>query len=675
MRKLILACLTSLLSFSLIFLFVSSNSIPTQEEYFSQERYVPNEVLVKFNEDVNKSFVQDAINSVQGKVITYLGEEISPSLWEPDISSCRSFRLSPALFHIKVPEAIGTEQAIYLLKLNPLVEYAEKNIILHLCEEPDDDYFYKQWGLHNTGQAGGTTDADIDAPEAWDISTGHTGIRVAVIDSGVEYDHEDLEDNIWINELEFGGEPGEDDDENGFIDDVYGWDFYQDDNDPMDKNGHGTHVAGIIGAKGNNGKGITGVNWNVSIMVLKAGDSSIEVADAISAIEYAVENGARLSNLSFGGYVYNSSLYNAIEDAGEDDNHLFIAAAGNDEEDVDETPHYPACFDLPNIISVAATSNKDELSNFSNYGDNSVDLGAPGGWRTDPSYPDDDIYSTWLNDSYEYKKGTSMATPHVTGVAALILSVSPSYTYSQVKDSILNNVDELDSLSGMVASEGRLNAFKAVFLNAPSNLNAWPTAYNQINLSWQDNSGNENGFRIYRGTTPSQLSEIETVGENTTYFQDKTCSIGTTYYYQVTAYAAQGESAPSNTANATIPTGTPAAPSDLRGIYGANEVMLRWDDNANNEALFSIERKTDWDPWEEIDTAGPNATMYWDSDLPYADILYYRVRAYNQYGYSSYSNTARVICPEAHGLSLDITHAKKIVDSGERVGYIYKVKK
>jgi lysyl endopeptidase len=206
---------------------------------------------------------------------------------------------------------------------------------------------------------------------------------------------------------------------------------------------------------------------------------------------------------------------------------------------------------------------------------------------------------------------------------------------------------------------------------APSDLIATPTAYNQINLSWQDNSYNEDGFKIERGTSPTQLLQIATVGIDQNYYHDKSCQMGVTYYYRVRAYNTDGNSSYSNTASATIPTGVPAAPSNLRGICGAFEVQLTWHDNSSNEAMFPIERKTDWDPWEEIGAAGPNDTIYYDRELPYAEILYYRIRAYNQYGYSSYSNIARVVCIGYPLFSLKIIPSKAIIKSGESITYTY----
>jgi len=273
--------------------------LPTRSKSFDvQEEYVSNEVLVKFKRGTDINDIRFAINSIQGKIIKCSGDEISLSSWNPENSASRSFRLDPNLLHIKVPDFIGTEYAIYLLNQNPYVEYAEENSIGHLCEvEPSDPYFGLQWALKNTGQGEATEEADIKATFAWDYFTGNPDVVVAVIDSGIIILHEDLwMENIYFNE----NDPinGQDDDNNGYTDDFHGWDFVDGDNCPNDGTGHGTHVAGIIGAKGNNSKGIAGVNWNVKIMVLRVADGNgdVTIKRAVDALDYATENGAHLSN-------------------------------------------------------------------------------------------------------------------------------------------------------------------------------------------------------------------------------------------------------------------------------------------------------------------------------------------------------------------------------------------
>lgn len=329
---------------------------------------------------------------------------------------------------------------------------------------PNDPYFSQKWGLNNTGQAvngkpPGVSDADIDAAEAWSVGAGSSDTVVAVLDSGVDISHPDLRNNVWVN-------PGEipdnevDDDGNGYVDDVHGWDFINNDNTVYDSpslDEHGTHVAGIIAAEGNNDIGATGVAWRARIMPLKfISGSTGSVSNAIDALGYAVAEGVEVSNNSWscnfcpGDPALSQSLYNAINDANTS-KHLFVNAAGNNSANSDATPRYPAGYDLPNILSVAATDQHDAFAGFSNYGATSVDLAAPGV----------DIYST-LPGGYGFRDGTSMATPHVAGVAALLKSTSPELNHLQIKERILESAERKTTLSGKVATGGRLNAATAL---------------------------------------------------------------------------------------------------------------------------------------------------------------------------------------------------------------------
>ena len=325
---------------------------------------------------------------------------------------------------------------------------------------PNDPSFSQLWGLNNTGQSGGTPDADIDAPEAWDIQKGNPNLVIGVIDTGVDYNHQDLVGNIWTNPNEIAGD-GIDNDSNGYVDDIRGWDFAYGDNDPMDVDGHGTHVSGTIAGKGNNGIGVTGVAWNAKIMPLKFLDDtgSGYISDAIFAIDYATSKGVKLTNNSWGGGGYSQSLYDAINAAGQQ-GALFIAAAGNDGTNNDVYPHYPSNYDLANIVSVAATTRNDQLVTLSNtggwwgsnYGLTTVDLGAPG----------HEIYSTTPGNTYSTYSGTSMATPHVTGAAALLWSQNPTWTAQQIKTTLMNTGDSLSSLAGKTVSGKRLNIYNAL---------------------------------------------------------------------------------------------------------------------------------------------------------------------------------------------------------------------
>ncbi len=329
--------------------------------------------------------------------------------------------------------------------------FAEPDYIVFTTATPDDPRFEDLWGLQNTGQAGGTAGADISAGEAWNLSTGSSDVIVAVIDTGVDATHQELAPNIWTNPGETAGN-GIDDDGNGLIDDTNGWDFYDDDKDPSDEDFHGTHVAGTIGAAGNNTFGVVGVAWNVSLLPIRfLGPSGGTTSDAIDCITYSTTIGADLSSNSWGGGGFSTALHDAIN-AANDADILFVAAAGNDSLDSDQITNYPSGYEVDNIISVASTTRNDTLSDFSNYGASSVDLGAPGS----------EILSTSPANSFRLLSGTSMATPHVSGVCALIKSLIPDASAALIKETLFDTVDPLPALSGITTTGGRMNAFAAL---------------------------------------------------------------------------------------------------------------------------------------------------------------------------------------------------------------------
>lgn len=320
---------------------------------------------------------------------------------------------------------------------------------------PNDPMFSEQWALKNDGTNGGKKKADIDALKAWLQTQGSEDVVVAVLDSGVDYTHPDLITNIWLRPDSV---PAYFDDELGAVDDKNGFDAVDNSGDPMDDNGHGTHCAGIIGAEGNNGTGIAGINWRVEIMPLKfigkGGFGSTK--NAIEAINYAVDRkkagvNVRVINASWGSTLYSKALEDAIRAAGEQ-GILFVAAAGNNSTNNDKSPHYPSNYNLPNVISVAALDRTDALAQFSNYGENTVHIAAPG----------KDILSTWLNDAYREASGTSMAAPQVAGVAALIIASHPKISVEKLKEALLRSVDPIPALNGKVRTGGRLNAAKAL---------------------------------------------------------------------------------------------------------------------------------------------------------------------------------------------------------------------
>jgi len=390
--------------------------------------------------------------------------------------------------HWRLPPGLGVAQAIHALSANPNVLYAEPNYILQACEFPNDPRRNELWGLHNLGQTGGTPDADTDAIEAWQLPPGSAPVVVGVIDSGIDYKHEDLAGSVWVNQGEVPGN-SIDDDDNGYVDDMRGWDFVNSDNDPMDDYGHGTHVAGTIAAIGNNGIGVIGVaglNPNVQLLPLKflnaSGYGSTDAA--INAINYAASfvDGSgnkmvRITSNSWGGGAKSKTLEIAIKNCGA----LFVAAAGNSGT---STVFYPAGYAQPNIIAVAATDSTDALASFSNYSATWVDLAAPGV----------SVLSTTPDDSYASWSGTSMATPHVSGVAALILSLAPAFSIADAKAQILASVDVVPSLAGQVMTGGRLNARQALGASelpldttAPApvaDLAATPDSPTSVTLTW-----------------------------------------------------------------------------------------------------------------------------------------------------------------------------------------------
>lgn len=365
-------------------------------------------------------------------------------------------------------QAVG--RAIEALYRSGRVEYAQPDFVVRVQATPNDPDFGSLWGLHNTGQSGGTTDADIDAPEAWDKRTGAgAAVTIGVIDTGIDYTHPDIQANMWKNPGETAGN-GIDDDGNGYVDDVYGIDTYNYDTDPLDDNGHGTHVAGTIGARGNNGKQVVGVNWTAKLMALKflSGGGSGYTSDAVTLINYVIDLKSRhgiqriVLNNSWGGGGYAQSLYDAI-DAAKNVGILFIAAAGNDGMNTDGSPHYPSSYDLPNIVSIGASDRYEAMSYFSNYGCSSTDLFAPGS----------DILSTIPGGGTASYNGTSMATPHVTGAAALIWAKNPSWTWRKVKAALMNGVDAKAAYKGKSVTGGRLNVNTSIAAAMGSKPSIW----------------------------------------------------------------------------------------------------------------------------------------------------------------------------------------------------------
>ncbi|HXX57530.1 MAG TPA: S8 family serine peptidase [Thermodesulfovibrionales bacterium] len=453
----------------------------------------------------------------------------------------KRFSLVPNLEHVTL-KGISVKDAILRYMADPNVEYAEPNYIVRSsATTPNDTYFNpQQWALNNTGTfAGGTAGADIRMPQAWDITQGSRAISIAVVDTGIDYTHPDLVSNIWTNPGETSCTDGVDNDGNGFIDDCRGWNFVDNNNNPMDDNGHGTHVAGIIGAVGNNGTGVAGVMWSTQLMALKALDNAGVGTDAnvIAAIQYAVANQAKVINASFGGSDFSQALFDSIN-AANTAGVLFIAAAGNDGTNNDLAPFYPASFNLPNIIAVAATDQNDNRVPFSNFGPNSVQVAAPGNYILSTIAPGltFSLCSGSPIAGYDFCSGTSMSAPHVSGLAGLLTVSYADFTYLQVRATILRYVDALPTLTGWVQTGGRINAFKALAsLLTPTNLIATATSSSEISLVWTDNATGEDGYTVERDSG-SGFAVIATLGPDAAAFTDSGLTASTTYTYRVRAF-------------------------------------------------------------------------------------------------------------------------------------------
>lgn len=384
------------------------------------------------------------------------------------------------MLQLVLPEGVTTEQALAKMAQDPNVAYAEPNFIYRLeqpireggqqppaqqppAQQPPaegpaqfmpNDLTGELWGMHNTGQNGGKADADIDAPEAWAIHSGRNDAPIiAVIDTGIDYNHPDLKANMWTNPGEIAGD-GIDNDGNGIIDDVHGYNAIGDNGDPMDGHGHGTHCAGTIAGVGDNGEGVVGVNHKAQLMAVKifSDEGSTDSAAILRAIEYTTKMGAKITSNSWGGGFSSQAQKEAFAASPA----LHIMAAGNNGLNNDFIPNYPSNYDLPNNLAVAASDRNDNKAGFSNYGAKKVDIAAPGV----------DIWSAAPGGGYQGMSGTSMATPHVSGVAGLVASANPELTAEEIAARILNGADKLENWKGKVVDGNRLNAYGALIANS-----------------------------------------------------------------------------------------------------------------------------------------------------------------------------------------------------------------
>lgn len=418
----------------------AANKAAAQPKRFHQ-KYVPGQLMVRFASGVSPA----SINAKLGA------------------TTVRAYHIVPGLQLVSLPKDLDVESAVTAYTGQPGVMYAEPNFISHIDDTtPNDPSFNLQWGWLNTGQIGGTPGDDVDAAKAWDLTTGTNDVVVGVLDTGVQtqpHVHLDLAANLWNNTAECNGVPGVDDEGDGYIDDCHGIDTINHDSDPDDDFGHGTHTAGTMGAVGNNGIGVTGMSWHVTILPCKSHDftgngTNDSLVECLQFMSDWKDRGLDVvaTNNSYGGCNeacdFSQTLYDAIKDH-MDHGILFVASAGNDAANNDTTLKYPTDYFLPNVIGVAATTNLDTLASFSNYGVHTVSVGAPG----------QSVYSTYPDDAYAYLSGTSMAGPHVAGLAGFLKAYDPSLDWRAIKNLILSGGEVITALQDKTVTDRRMNAY------------------------------------------------------------------------------------------------------------------------------------------------------------------------------------------------------------------------
>ncbi|MFA5508750.1 MAG: S8 family serine peptidase [Vulcanimicrobiota bacterium] len=463
---------------------VAPSAVAEVAAKYGDSEVVPGEMIVKLNPGMEASLMGDFASEYGAKVVEKF--DIPQGIF-------KSF--NGDLIRIKLPAGISYQEAVAAMKDDARVAYAEPNLVYTLDdvqqgqeqqgqEPPRDpsnpnDLDSKLWGLNNTGQTGGTAGAHVSAKDAWKIQTGNgndNGPLIAVIDTGIDYNHPDLKANMWTNPGEIPGD-GIDNDGNGVIDDVHGYNAYADNGDPMDGHSHGTHCSGTIAGVGNNGEGVVGVMQNANLMAVKifsdAGRTSVDAI--VRGIMYSAKMGADITSNSWGGGGRSEAIYDAFKS----NDALHVIAAGNSNYDNDKRDNFPSNYDLDNIVAVAATDHNDQRASFSQWGANSVDVAAPG----------KDIYSTINGGGYASYSGTSMATPHVSGGAGLIMSQYPEASNAEIKDRLIFGSDRVAALQDISVSDGRVNFASSlendtIAPGAPNDFKAGNLSSRGGSLSW-----------------------------------------------------------------------------------------------------------------------------------------------------------------------------------------------
>jgi subtilisin family serine protease len=582
-------------------------------------KFDPFSVLVRFDLAADPAAIERANALVDGRV-------------------AQVYDVVPGLVHLEI--GVPVDRALAALNQLKCVRYAEPDWVCKATSVPNDPSFGNLWGMRNTGQTvnsdPGVAGADSRAHLAWDSFTGSSTFVVAIIDDGTNRTHPDLAANMWTNPGEIAGD-GIDNEGNGYVDDTWGYDFYQRDSDPTGT-GHGTHTAGTVGAVGNNGVGVAGVMWSCKLMALRfLGPNGGVTSDAILSVQYANGKRVRVSNNSWGGGGFSQALYDAIN-AGKAANHLFVAASGNSGINSDTSPAYPGAYNLDNIINVAATDNNDGRASFSNYGATTVDIGAPGV----------NILSTYGTNGYSYLNGTSMACPHVAGAVALVTAANPTLTYAQVRSRILSTARPVASLSGRCVTGGVVDIAAAIAGGGGGGTNTAPTV--AISSPTSGGSFTAGAAITFTGTATDTQDGSLTASMTWSSSLQGTIGTGATFTrtdliagtHVITARATDsGSLQGSASVTITVTSGgsVPAAPSGLVVTVSGTTVTVRWTDNSSNETGFTVRRQqrvgSTWTNETVIATTGANVNQI--TNAPGSGRWRYSVQAFNATGTSAWT--------------------------------------